>query len=789
MKLIKIFTALVFILCLSVSSKTYADPDLQNILSSAYNTLPATIQYKMRTDNNLYATTTPCGIQLTLSSATNSSMPIYVYRDTSPTFANAVLTPVTTSYATYQTPWNSNPGGSVYLHLYTDFDVNPNTTYYYKIRYGSYVWTSVVSAKSNTPNSLTVDWVSLVYPYYFYSLMIDSPGGAYYNNACPYLEPRSVSPYNISQRLGWDSLSNWSSNSNSDFSCSGSVKITWPASSNDGYYWDNVYNTLYRIWKQYGYWRIYAPNIWSDSSLVYKNGDNVTYNVYEQYRPIYTVPYSVPGIPQYSNLRPILSLIGQNISTLNSEGRVTYTAAHKPVAPANYEFDGYAVTAVKNSSQSQPIYIQYWEPAACSSACVSPSTFDQTKGYIFTDIENFDAGNKNVVVLSTSTNQLEVKDGNSTDATQQWYIKPSGDSNFAQIVSKSSGKALSVNGSIIWGAYDDSMGTSYTRSSSYVLSGITNTFNAPILAIASNTSDDSQKWCIRKNDPVNTGGSTSYSLINKKTQSVFAADSYGGPTSVGAKITAMSYDYVLPWYRIEDELDAANYLNYDGTVAAYVPQYQENAPSLWAISTTSPPRSCTVGTTTIADAVSQTFYNSVSSPTCSSLSRTCTDGTMSGDSQYTYPSCALSCTKPDGTILQSGNTSDYWIKDQSTDCDAEKRTLSCNSGTLTGTSATYYTSCTPLAAGIPPTTINSFLVKPALVSKGQKCSLFWNISTSTTCTITGSNSYSVTLQSTAGDNSITPNSVSNRTKYTLTCGGNSAVKNAVCSVVPGYKEF
>ena len=530
---------------------------------------------------------------------------------------------------------------------------------------------------------------------------------------------------------------------------------------------------------------------WGSNPLVYKNGDNVKYNVYEVYSPIYTAPYNIGGLPQYSTLRPTFSLLAQNVSSVAGQNRVSYTATHKPVAPANYEFTGYAITAVQNSSQTGPIYIDYWQPASCSTACVSPSTFDQTKPYTFTTIDDFDANTPNVIGLNSGSNGLQIKNNTTSSTSQQWYIKPSAESMYAQIVSKATGKAIASTGSITWGAYDSAYGASFTLSPqfSYTNNMYPNTPGEPLTLATLNTSDDSQKWCLRKNDLLTTGGATSYLLVNKKTQSILSADTNsGGTTAVGNALVGQSYDYRLPWSQLQDELDAANYMNYNGTLAAYIPPYQGNAPSLWVFAT-STTRSCTVGTTTLADGVSQTFYNSASSPTCSSQVRTCTDGTMSGTSQYTYPSCALSCTKPDGTTLLSGNTSDYWIKDQSTNCSADKRTLSCSNGTLTGTSATYYTSCTPLAVGIPATTINSFLVKPALVSQGDKCSLFWNISTSTTCTIKGTNSYNVTLQSVAGDNTITPNNVSNRTKYTLTCGGNNAVKTAVCSVVPGYKEF
>ncbi len=69
--------------------------------------------------------------------------------------------------------------------------------------------------------------------------------------------------------------------------------------------------------------------------------------------------------------------------------------------------------------------------------------------------------------------------------------------------------------------------------------------------------------------------------------------------------------------------------------------------------------SCTIGNVTVNNGQNYTFYNSSSVPygsSCSSQVRTCSEGTLSGDSSYSYESCSMDAPTTDFYLHLNGVT-------------------------------------------------------------------------------------------------------------------------------------
>jgi peptidoglycan hydrolase-like protein with peptidoglycan-binding domain len=118
--------------------------------------------------------------------------------------------------------------------------------------------------------------------------------------------------------------------------------------------------------------------------------------------------------------------------------------------------------------------------------------------------------------------------------------------------------------------------------------------------------------------------------------------------------------------------------------------------------------SCTVGSVSLASGTSRTFYSSssVSSGTCAANSsvRTCANGIMDGSDTYSYASCldsVSSCAFAGTTLANGATTTAYLVQNVAANdsCSYYTTTRTCTNGTLSGNSSYQYASCTAAAAG------------------------------------------------------------------------------------------
>ncbi|MEK7480135.1 MAG: DUF5722 domain-containing protein [Patescibacteria group bacterium] len=123
--------------------------------------------------------------------------------------------------------------------------------------------------------------------------------------------------------------------------------------------------------------------------------------------------------------------------------------------------------------------------------------------------------------------------------------------------------------------------------------------------------------------------------------------------------------------------------------------------------------SCLLDSVTVAHGASKTFFtaSTVSSgQTCTGQSRTCTNGTLSGNSSYQYSSCTSSATQScifnGQTVAHGASVTAYQTSSvpYGSQCMSESRT--CNNGTLSGQYAN------PSCSVAPPPSISSGYVAP-----------------------------------------------------------------------------
>ena len=116
---------------------------------------------------------------------------------------------------------------------------------------------------------------------------------------------------------------------------------------------------------------------------------------------------------------------------------------------------------------------------------------------------------------------------------------------------------------------------------------------------------------------------------------------------------------------------------------------------------------CTIGSVTLRDGESKTFYSqsSLTTGSCASYAqtRTCNGGLISGGDTYQYASCLDTVTSCafDGLTLPNGATTTAYLVQNvaSTDsCSFYSTTRQCSSAVLSGDSSYKYRSCAPAAA-------------------------------------------------------------------------------------------
>jgi peptidoglycan hydrolase-like protein with peptidoglycan-binding domain len=169
------------------------------------------------------------------------------------------------------------------------------------------------------------------------------------------------------------------------------------------------------------------------------------------------------------------------------------------------------------------------------------------------------------------------------------------------------------------------------------------------------------------------------------------------------------------------------------------------------------PVSCSLDGTTVSHGQSRTFYSrgvATGTATCISYgqSRTCNDGSMSGDGTYSIASCATGACVVDDLILPSGSTTLFYFAKYiptSEQCVSYSKSRSCSGGSLLGDSAYKYSSCEPVSSdkcALDDSVLENGSSKIFFSEKeapsGQSCSSYQQTRTCNNGTLSGISSYS-----------------------------------------------
>ena len=109
---------------------------------------------------------------------------------------------------------------------------------------------------------------------------------------------------------------------------------------------------------------------------------------------------------------------------------------------------------------------------------------------------------------------------------------------------------------------------------------------------------------------------------------------------------------------------------------------------------------------TIADGTTRDYYFVASSTDCANQkeSRLCTAGNLGGSALIS--SCSApsnqSCTDPEGTVLQNGQSKTYYSAQQNNNCGSISTTRTCNNGVLGGDTSFQFSSCTDFSSCVGP---------------------------------------------------------------------------------------
>ncbi len=198
-----------------------------------------------------------------------------------------------------------------------------------------------------------------------------------------------------------------------------------------------------------------------------------------------------------------------------------------------------------------------------------------------------------------------------------------------------------------------------------------------------------------------------------------------------------------------------------------------------------PAANCTLGGVTVLHGQSRTFYSQQTAPignVCSSVSqsRTCTNGTLSGSAAYQYASCSCaaiySCS---GQTIRYTNTS--CVTSSVTTCVSP---YFCSPGSATCMS--------PEPAFVPFSGGSGHLqARPQIVRSGLTAYVFWNVANVQSCTVAGSNGDSWTGL-TSGASGRETSAIFQQTAYTLSCvpltGGSFSPETLLVNILPSFQE-
>ena len=261
-------------------------------------------------------------------------------------------------------------------------------------------------------------------------------------------------------------------------------------------------------------------------------------------------------------------------------------------------------------------------------------------------------------------------------------------------------------------------------------------------------------------------------------------------------------------------------------------------------------QNCTFNGSTVGHGSSVTAYEASTVPygqACLSQTRTCTNGTLSGS--YAYASCSVrgpsSCTLDGVTVPHNSSYTFYSQRaaPSGTVCSSISQSRRCVNGTLSGSSAYQYASCSCLdtytcsaqtvrhtnaqcevtsgptcvspsfcsngssVCQYPPTTFNRsglftghLFATPSLVLEGDRTTLYWDVANVSSCTVTPSDGAAWTIAGTSGNNwTSTPGpdgqtsaAITQRTTFTLTCtgvdGSPTTPEDVTVNISPEFRE-
>ncbi|RYZ97882.1 MAG: hypothetical protein EOP11_21435 [Proteobacteria bacterium] len=110
-------------------------------------------------------------------------------------------------------------------------------------------------------------------------------------------------------------------------------------------------------------------------------------------------------------------------------------------------------------------------------------------------------------------------------------------------------------------------------------------------------------------------------------------------------------------------------------------------------SCTAPCADCSLGGYTTAHGSSRTYYAAAAATSCSGISRTCNNGTLSGSASYTYGVCNQHCSV-NGTQVNHGTTATFYYDTSASPCSSISQSRTCTNGSMSGSSSYIYSSCT-----------------------------------------------------------------------------------------------
>ena len=153
------------------------------------------------------------------------------------------------------------------------------------------------------------------------------------------------------------------------------------------------------------------------------------------------------------------------------------------------------------------------------------------------------------------------------------------------------------------------------------------------------------------------------------------------------------------------------------------------------------PANCTLNGVTVIHGQSRTFYSVQTAPSgalCSSYtqSRTCTNGSLSGSSSYQYANC--SCT-PTTVYSCSPQNVVRTVTDGSCNVTVTNPYATCTSPAFCSAPSSVCLMPPPVYVPTPGGFTGELEARPSLVNQGNTSTLYWNVDNVTNCTITGTN--------------------------------------------------